>query len=313
MEQGLIGVVVPVYKVEKYIAECIDSILAQTYINFRLILVDDGTPDNAGKICDEYAKKDTRITVIHQENAGVTRARARGVEVAADCEFITFVDSDDTISTNYLEELCNAMNNDVDIVINESALHTARISTEEYIDYLTSVRANIHFAPWNKLFRKHLFTNNVFDIPRDIIVGEDVIMNIRLNFNSSKKHTAIINKYIYNYRQIPESVIHTHTTTPEYEYRFNGFLIDSIPKNKIHTYRPKTINNRYRHFISFWGYKYDVKGMKTHKFYQELKKDIKTYKYDLTFINKIIFYCSNPIIRFLAINIKKLQNKIFCR
>ena len=93
------GIIEPVYKVEKYIAECIESILAQTYTNFRLILVDDGTPDNAGKICDEYAKKDYRITVIHQENAGVTRARARGVEEAEDCVYITFVDSDDTIST----------------------------------------------------------------------------------------------------------------------------------------------------------------------------------------------------------------------
>ena len=78
MTKGLIGVIVPVYKVEKYIAECIESILAQTYTNSRLIIVDDGSPDNSSKICDEYAKKDSRITVIHQENAGVTRAIARG-------------------------------------------------------------------------------------------------------------------------------------------------------------------------------------------------------------------------------------------
>ena len=119
MQKGLIGVIVPVYKVEKYIAECIDSILAQTYTNFRLILVDDGTPDNAGNICDEYAKKDSRITVIHQENKGVTRARARGVEETNDCEFITFVDSDDTIITTYLEILKNAINEDTDIVISD--------------------------------------------------------------------------------------------------------------------------------------------------------------------------------------------------
>ena len=84
MTQGLIGVIVPVYRTEKYLAECIDSILAQTYTHFRLVLVDDGSPDNAGKICDEYAEKDRRITVIHQDNAGATRARARGVEEAAD-------------------------------------------------------------------------------------------------------------------------------------------------------------------------------------------------------------------------------------
>lgn len=117
MTAGLIGVIVPVYKVEKYIAECIESILAQTYTNFRLILVDDGTPDNAGKICDEYAKKDSRITVIHQENAGVTRARARGVEEAKDCEFITFVDGDDNISKEAMGLLMSQIKNNTDIVI----------------------------------------------------------------------------------------------------------------------------------------------------------------------------------------------------
>ena len=115
MKDGLIGVIVPVYKVEKYIAECIESILAQTYTNFRLILVDDGTPDNAGKICDEYAKKDSRITVIHQENAGVTRARARGVEEANDCEFITFIDADDIIPEEALETLITHMRPEINI------------------------------------------------------------------------------------------------------------------------------------------------------------------------------------------------------
>lgn len=310
MQKELIGVIVPVYKVEKYIAECIESILAQTYTKFRLILVDDGTPDNAGKICDEYAKKDSRITVIHQGNKGVTRARARGVEEAEDCEWITFVDGDDTISTIYLGELHKAKNKDIDIVINEKQLYTTRISTIEYIHKLISLRANLYFSPWNKLFRRHLFTENVFDIPRDIRVGEDVIMNIRLNFNSNKKYVAVINKSIYNYRLTPQSAVHTHTTTPEYEYRFYHFLTNSIPNNEIDTYKSSTIENRYRHFISFWGYKYCVKGMKCHKFYKELKNDIKVYNYKLTFTSKAIFYSSNPIIRFLAINIKKLQKKL---
>lgn len=78
MQKGLIGVIVPVYKTEKYIAECIESILAQTYTNFRLILVDDGSPDAAGTICDEYAAKDSRITVIHQKNAGGYTRKSTG-------------------------------------------------------------------------------------------------------------------------------------------------------------------------------------------------------------------------------------------
>ena len=151
----MIGVIVPVYKVEKYIAECIESILAQTYTNFRLILVDDGSPDNAGKICDEYAKKDPRITVIHQENAGVTCARARGVEEAKDCEFITFVDSDDTISTDYLGQLYNTVNDEIDIVINEN--HTQKfISLEKYIQLLIQGDTSVTLGPVCKLFKKSL-------------------------------------------------------------------------------------------------------------------------------------------------------------
>ena len=115
-----ISVIVPVYKTEKYVAECIDSILAQTYTNFRLILVDDGTPDRAGAICDEYAAKDERITVIHQENAGVTRARARGVKEAEDSVWVTFVDSDDKLHPNALYEFITHTSDDVDIVLNST-------------------------------------------------------------------------------------------------------------------------------------------------------------------------------------------------
>ena len=159
MQKGLVGVIVPVYKVEKYIAECIESILAQTYTNFRLILVNDGTPDNAGKICDEYAKMDSRITVIHQENAGVTRARARGVEEAADCEFITFVDSDDTIKEDALENLFSCVNENADIIITPVDKHVKTKATLLHIsEYRSLLVKNISLVdtPWGKLFRKSI-------------------------------------------------------------------------------------------------------------------------------------------------------------
>ena len=104
MEQALIGVVVPVYKVEEYIAECIESILAQTYTNFRLILVDDGTPDGAGKICDEYAKKDPRIRVIHKQNSGPSDARNAGLEIA-NGEYIGYADSIEEVKASVKEEM----------------------------------------------------------------------------------------------------------------------------------------------------------------------------------------------------------------
>ena len=108
----IISVIVPVYKVEKFIHRCIYSILAQTFKDFELILVDDGSPDNCGKICDEYALKDNRIHVIHKENGGLSDARNAGIDWAfanSNSEWITFIDSDDWIHPKYLEALYNAV------------------------------------------------------------------------------------------------------------------------------------------------------------------------------------------------------------
>ncbi len=309
-KKGLIGVIVPVYKVEKYIAECIESILAQTYTNFRLILVDDGTPDNAGKICDEYAKKDSRITVIHQENAGVTRARARGVEEANDCEFITFVDSDDTIITTYLEILKNAINEDTDIVISD--FHTiftenTEIPIEDYRHCLFS-EERFSLAPWGKLFKKSLFDEFIFHIPREITVGEDMIMNIRLSFKT-QKNIKITRGQIYNYRIYNENTTHSHANSIDYVQKCHKLKIASIPKDYREKYLKSTIRARLFWFREIWGYKYFVNGMRESEFYQETKSDINKYNHKLSIIDNIIFTYENAIIRFLAINIKKLQNK----
>ena len=99
-----ISIIVPVYKVEAYLSECIESIINQTYRNLEIILVDDGSPDKCGEICDEYAKKDERIHVIHKKNEGVARARNDGIEYAGG-DYISFIDSDDWIAENAYEVL----------------------------------------------------------------------------------------------------------------------------------------------------------------------------------------------------------------
>ena len=100
----LISVIVPVYKVEQYLDNCINSLLAQTYKNLEIILIDDGSPDNCPAICDEYAKKDSRIIVVHKQNEGVSVARNVGINIAKG-NFIAFVDSDDSIEPNMYEKL----------------------------------------------------------------------------------------------------------------------------------------------------------------------------------------------------------------
>ncbi len=104
MKQELISVIVPIYNVEKYLHQCVESIRAQTYTAIEIILVDDGSPDNCGQICDEYAEKDNRVKVIHKQNGGLSSARNAGMDIATGA-YLTFVDSDDYIAPNMLEEL----------------------------------------------------------------------------------------------------------------------------------------------------------------------------------------------------------------
>ena len=107
-----ISVIVPVYKVEQYLNRCIDSLLCQTFSDFELILVDDGSPDACPAICDSYAEKDARVHVIHQANGGLSAARNAGIEWSlqkSDSEWISFVDSDDWVHERYLESLFSAV------------------------------------------------------------------------------------------------------------------------------------------------------------------------------------------------------------
>lgn len=312
MTAGLIGVIVPVYKVEKYIAECIESILAQTYTNFRLILVDDGTPDNAGKICDEYAKKDSRITVIHQENAGVTRARARGVEEAKDCEFITFVDGDDNISKEAMGLLMSQIKNNTDIVISAVKGYDYnigdKITKNEYLHLLIS-RSKISPAPWGKLFKRKLFTTNTFSIPRDIVYGEDLLMNIRIAF--AAQNISILHKCIYKYRNNSEGCENTFRTTPEYEEAYFLQMMASIPKEWIADYYKDTIRRRVLIIEDAICYKHriDISWIDSN-FNKKLLSDIKVHNYKYPIIKKMLLKVKNPQMRYMIISILKVCNRI---
>ena len=172
-ENPLISVIVPVYKVERYLNRCVDSILAQTYQNLEIILVDDGSPDRCGAICDEYAKKDSRICVIHQENRGVSAARNTGLD-ACTGQFVTFVDSDDYIEQDLIQRLFDGIG-DADLcgcgVIREEQSGEI-ISVTKTADRIALPGKNVlcqHYtgengrlgiaavAVWAKLYRKELW------------------------------------------------------------------------------------------------------------------------------------------------------------
>jgi len=166
----VISVIVPVYKVEPYIHRCVDSILRQSYADFELILVDDGSPDNCGAICDDYAAKDDRIHVIHQQNGGLSAARNAGIDWVmenSDSQWLAFIDSDDWVHKDYLKILyLSALRNKTGISVCDMARTDVFLEDHEIDDWnvscLDSERAYVEYygmclAAWRKLYRRSLF------------------------------------------------------------------------------------------------------------------------------------------------------------
>jgi len=208
-----ISVIVPVYKVEPYIHRCIDSILAQTFTDFELILVDDGSPDNCGKICDEYAAKDGRIHVIHQDNGGLSAARNTGIDWAfenSDSEWITFIDSDDWVHTEYLERMLNATAQYQvpvscccfqRVEANFSPLNpdNSNALLRDTVDIYCSKTGNgIDAYPCRFLFQKKLFDNIRFPCGK---VYEDIFTTYKLIFQTPNIAELEQGLYFYFYRQ----------------------------------------------------------------------------------------------------------------
>ena len=195
----LVSVIVPVYKVEDYLDDCIKSIVGQSFKDFELILVDDGSPHNCPAMCDAWAEKDKRIKVIHKKNGGVGSARNEGIKLASG-EWVWFIDSDDTITQNALEELSAKTSENPDLIIfnkekNEVYQKDNRFFDEYYFKY------RFGFEPWNKLYKLNIIRENeVFFDTRETI-GEDLLFNI-IYYKYAKKYVFTdLKLYHYTIRE----------------------------------------------------------------------------------------------------------------
>lgn len=214
-----ISIVVPVYNVEKYLQECINSILAQSFTNFELILVDDGSDDRSGEICDIYSQKDARVKVIHKSNGGLSSARNAGIHIAKG-EYIGFVDSDDCIEKEMFTELYKAVRkyqSDIAVCsfaqIDENGRRGEQFSDFDTEMILSRIQAQekyfqgyaqsmIYTVAWNKLYRRSLFENMEYPIRK---VHEDEFVTFRLLYNA--KNIVYIPYCGYLYRCRNESIM----------------------------------------------------------------------------------------------------------
>lgn len=222
-----ISVIVPVYKVENYLNRCVDSILCQTFSDLEIILVDDGSPDNCGIICDEYARQDERIKVIHKRNGGLSSARNAGLDIASG-DYIGFVDSDDWIHPQMYEILySNAVKSNVNIItcrykkasdINDSENknfdieHNVRTYEKDEIfnDFFDTFYRDIFPTVWNKLYKREIFQNLRFENGR---INEDEFLMLPSIDIAGK--VGIIEVSLYFYFFTREGSIMNSTFTPK--------------------------------------------------------------------------------------------------
>lgn len=227
----VLSIIVPVYNVEQYLPRCIDSILGQTFQDFELILVDDGSQDRCGSICDDYANQDSRIKVIHKENEGVSIARNKGLDIACG-KYITFIDSDDELGTSMtLEENVMILKThpEYDIVqypignnLQLSQVYTQRNNILEAI-----ISTQITGYLWGKIYKAHLFSCT--RLPKDISFAEDTWCLIDLV--DYVHYIYISNKGSYMYRMREDSAVNTFTPRQCLNlFQMSFHLLDKIQK-----------------------------------------------------------------------------------
>ena len=221
MKAQNISVIVPVYNIAKYLPKCIESIINQTYKAIEILLINDGSTDESGKICDEYAKKDDRIKVIHQKNQGISATRNNGIK-ASTCDYIIFIDSDDYINEDYIKTLYNCIektNSDV------ASVNYNVVKTDETILFNGSKETNLKenelvILEGTDIIKEYLSQKIIKNFVWNKIYKKSVICNFKVGINyedmaftlevlSKSKKVAFINKSCYNYVKRDDSITAT--------------------------------------------------------------------------------------------------------
>ena len=285
----MVSVIVPVYKVEDYIRECIDSILAQTYPYFELILVDDGSPDNCGRICDDYAKGNNRIKVVHKVNGGISSARNAGLEVAKG-EWIMHVDGDDWIEPDMIESLIEAAQvTGADLVFGDFTKYgpsagynklptwgsDKKKSMSNYLAYtMTTI--------WGSIARRSLYADHSLKSPEGISYCEDFHLIVRLCHFANK--IVNVHRPFYHYRYRPTSIMSNMNGKTEADEQW-------VYQDTIRFFKEQGVYEDYRKVMSWRVLKsaqellLDPAG---HKRFMELFNDGREFIFSCPFVNRKI-------------------------
>lgn len=250
MHQAEISVIIPVYNVENYLERCINSVLDQSFEDFEVILVDDGSTDSSGKICDAFSEKSQKVKTLHMKNRGVSSARNRGIE-CSNGNYIIFVDSDDYIDQNMLSELYREVqDNDIDLclcgytqvfadksvdVLPEDGTYGFR----EFLDVMKYWKLNcIIGSPCNKIFNKHIIENHRIRFRLDMNYAEDYLFNINY-FKYIQKIKALGKSYYNYYKETPNSLSKKNYLNPDMVWKNQVYVFTEI-KNLLLAHQIET-------------------------------------------------------------------------
>lgn len=285
----LVSVVVPVFQVEDYVRECIESILNQTYRTLEILLVDDGSTDKSGEICDSFVPKESRVRVFHQKNGGVTCARTVGIEHARG-KYLAFVDADDTLPCQAIEMLYKALSDGgCDMALGKydndhKGLTDRIISADKFLRMTASNQLPVGLC--GKLFSRTLFASTNYRLSPDIVYGEDRVINLRLALANTKP-VCTIDTVVYNYRQNTQSASHHFVMTPHYLSAFHEEVMKCIPPQEIEKYKPLLISYR----LTYWRmmvHSHIPHGYLDTPFKKELRDDIQHTNYKLGLFDRTI-------------------------
>lgn len=305
----MVSIIIPVYKVEEYLKECIDSVIMQSYGNLEIILVEDGSPDNCPRICDGYADKDKRIKVIHKENGGLSDARNAGIRMA-EGEYLFFLDSDDYLEKDAIENLMGLiLSHDADIAISSyikfggdkykrdnraqpcGAKETVKTGKEAMLKLMTENDENERYVTvWGKLYKTELWRNMSFPTGR---IHEDAYIMHRIYYNAKKVIASPLTGYWY--RQRADSIMGVGITVKTLDVlEADSLRVDFCQQNNTHYvqavkyYARKIIYLYYQYYDSQIEDKKNilktVKGLARELIHRHFKEIPYNYRWKLRFL-----------------------------
>ncbi len=332
MNQDLISVIVPVYNVEEYLDRCVNSLVRQTYKNLEIILIDDGSTDNSGKKCDEWAQMDNRIKVIHKENGGVSSARNIGLDNATG-NYISIVDSDDYLELTTYDDVNNIIDKyDIDIVRFQyrKELNKYKQCSSNSIQGLISyendkseildlfLKKHEFGAVWCSVFKKNIINNIRF--LKDLKFGEDYYFYLITILNSNSMY--IMSDCYYHYVCNSDSVTQKFDLDKmmisfENHYRVDVLVYEEIVKSRYDTYKKSCLECTYNitvnllktlaYNVNYHTYKKFIKDLQEKNFYKKYK-DINTF-YEKEFENMLnnrrsFYYMKFKVLMFFKMLVK---------